>query len=109
MEVEFIAQALQLVHGPVPGGQCTRVALAGLRDRGHLPEAGGLIAADWLWRTIQSMVRITAGRDAKVLPPAAEAAVQRAARLDSGSLPATVAHRAAEVRAAFERYIGPIT
>ena len=108
MEVEFIAQALQLVHGAVPGGQCTRVALAGLRDRGHLPDAGALIAADWLWRTIQSVVRITVGRDAKSLPPAAEAAVQRAAGLDSGSLPATVARRAAEVRAAFERYIGPI-
>ena len=106
MEVEFIAQTLQLVHGASPGGQCTRVALAGLGAAGHLPEWAELIAADRLWRTIQSMVRITAGRGATTLPPAAEAAVARAAGLDLGALPATVAHHAALVRAAFIQHVG---
>ena len=115
VEVEFIAQALQLVHGAVPGGQCTRVALAGLvldglaRDGLALPEGAALIAADHLWRTIQSMVRITAGRGAVVLPTVAEAAVMRAAGLDSGTRSATLAWHAAQVRAAFLTHIGPIT
>ena len=106
MEVEFIAQTLQLVHGAVPGGQCTRVALAGLGAAGHLPEWAELIAADRLWRTIQSMVRITAGRGATTLPAAAETAIARAAGLDLGALPATVAHHAALVRAAFIQHVG---
>ena len=106
MEVEFIAQTLQLMHGAVPGGQCTRVALAGLGAAGHLPEWAELIAADRLWRTIQSMVRITAGRGATTLPAAAEAAIARAVGLDLGALPATVAHRAALVRAAFIQHVG---
>ena len=106
IEVEFVAQTLQLVHGAVPGGQCTRVALAGLGAAGHLPEWAELIAADRLWRTIQSIIRITAGRGATTLLPAAEAAVARAAGLDLAALPATVADVAAQVRAAFIKHVG---
>ncbi len=106
MEVEFIAQTLQLVHGAVPGGQCTRVALAGLGAAGHLPEWADLVAADRLWRTIQSMVRITAGRGAATLPDTAAAALYRAAGLDPAQFPATVAAEAARVRAAFIDHVG---
>ena len=106
MEVEFIAQALQLVHGAVPGGQCTRVALVGLGAAGHLREWADLVAADRLWRTIQSMVRITAGRDATSLPDTAAAAIYRVAGLDPSEFPATVAAQAARVRAAFVQHVG---
>ncbi len=110
IEVEFIAQTLQLLHGRVPGGQSTRVALAGLQARGLLPEADDLIAADRLWRTIQSMVRITVGRGATDLPaPALEALLRVAgAGLDAPALRATMAARAAQVRAAFIHHVGTV-
>ena len=38
MEVEFVAQVLQLVHGAVPGGQNTVRALDGLAASDALPE-----------------------------------------------------------------------
>ncbi len=109
IEVEFIAQTLQLLHGMVPGGQSTRVALAGLGARGVLPEADALIAADRLWRTIQSMVRITVGRGATALPgPALEALLRVAGVLDEAALHATIATRASEVRAAFNQHVGQL-
>ncbi len=65
MEVEFIAQALQLrgagagAHSPV-----TRVALARLAQAGLLAQddARKLIRADAMWRAIQGLLRITLGR-----------------------------------------------
>ena len=83
IEVEFIAQALQLVHGVRPGCQATRTALHALAEAGHLSpaDAAMLAAADRLWRTVQSMVRITVGRGATDLPaPAAAGAAARRAR-----------------------------
>ena len=109
IEVEFIAQTLQLLHGMVPGGQSTRVALAGLGQRGYLPEAAALIEADRLWRTIQSVVRITVGRGATVLPvPALETLLRVLGMLDEATLHATMAARASEVRAAFIHHIGKL-
>jgi len=110
IEVEFVAQTLQLVHGVRPGCQATRTALHALADAGILPgvDAAMLTAADRLWRTVQSMVRITAGRGAVELPgPAAEALLRVAgAGLDLPALRATMDTTAAQVRSAFVRHIG---
>ncbi len=108
IEVEFVAQTLQLLHGTVPGGQTTRIALQALGDAGLLPEAAALIEADRLWRTIQSMTRITAGPGARDLPPPAEAALLRAAAsgVDLPALRDTMANTAAMVRDAFIRHVG---
>jgi len=110
LEVEFIAQTLQLVRGVRPDCQHTGVALRALADAGALPEADAamLIAADRLWRTVQSMVRITVGRGATELPPPAVQALLRVcnAGVDLAALRATLDRTAAEVRAAFIRHIG---
>jgi len=110
LEVEFIAQTLQLVRGVRPGCQHTGVALRALADAGALPEADAamLIAADRLWRTVQSMVRITVGRGATELPAPAVQALLRVcnAGVDLAALRATLDRTAAEVRAAFIRHIG---
>ncbi len=125
LEVEFIAQTLQLVtlqlvRGVRPGCQhidcqhmgCqhTGVALRALAEAGVLPQADAtmLIAADRLWRTVQSMVRITVGRNATELPPPAVQALLRVsnAGVDLPALRATLDRTAAEVRAAFIKHIG---
>ena len=118
MEVEFVAQVLQLVHGMQAGGQSTGVALRRLADMGALAEdeAAVLVRADLLWRTVQSMLRITVGRaPAPVLPGAAEAAVLRAAGavtghvgLDAAGLEASMERTARAVREIFNARIGAI-
>ena len=110
LEVEFIAQTLQLVHGVRPGCQNTAAALQVLAGAGVLPEAdvAMLIAANRLWRTVQSMVRITIGRGGAELPaPAAQALLRVAgAGLDLPALHASMDATAAQVRDAFIRHIG---
>lgn len=115
IEVEFIAQALQLVHGVRPGCQATRAALRHLADEGGLPAdtAAMLIRADRLWRTVQSMVRITVGRGADDLPPAAEEALLRVAGPQLGTpgltlpqLRAALDAAAQDVRTAFTTLVG---
>ena len=126
MEVEFIAQVLQLLNGVAPGCQNTARALRHLAGTGALParEAATLIQADLVWRTVQSMRRITIGRSAATLPaPAAEAllrtlrasglataslATASLATLDLTTLDATLDHTAQTVRAIFNQRIGPI-
>ena len=116
MEVEFVAQVLQLVHGPAPGGQNTGRALRGLAAAGALPadEAGALIRADLLWRTVQSMVRITVGRGTAALPAAAGAALLHAVGvaagegLDVAELDGRLDATAKSVRSIFNRRIGEI-
>ena len=117
MEVEFVAQVLQLVHGPFPGCQSTADALRALARHGVLPaeDADALVQADRVWRTVQSAVRITVGRGATVLPPPAAEAVLRAVRgvpgfegLDLPALPGRLDLVAAGVRRIFEQRIGPI-
>jgi [glutamine synthetase] adenylyltransferase / [glutamine synthetase]-adenylyl-L-tyrosine phosphorylase len=66
MEVEFVAQTLQLVHcaeRPELRSTTTRFALDNLVGLGVLSAEDGsaLIAADHLWRTIQSVLRLTVG------------------------------------------------
>jgi glutamate-ammonia-ligase adenylyltransferase len=121
IEVEFIAQAAQLIH-PAAAHPTTRLALAALRDAGALPpvDAELLIRADRLWRTVQGMLRLTSGRKpAAVLPEAsaerllraveASGAVEAAAPLDVATLRATLDDTAAAVRAAFIRQVGEIS
>jgi glutamate-ammonia-ligase adenylyltransferase len=123
IEVEFIAQTLQLVHGVQaeqsvgmrPRHQATRAALQWLADEGRLPPATAamLIGADRLWRTIQSMVRITVGRGATELPaPAAEALLRVVGQqlgkpeLTLSELRASLDSTAQDVRNAFISLIG---
>jgi glutamate-ammonia-ligase adenylyltransferase len=120
VEVEFIAQVLQLIHARDDRGVCsatTRVALEQLRDAGHLPAADAalLIRADRVWRTVQGMLRITIGRAAPAeLPEATARPLLRAAEVagvaavDLPVLRASLDALAGEVRAAFVRHIGEI-
>jgi glutamate-ammonia-ligase adenylyltransferase len=117
IEVEFIAQALQLIHTEA-AHTATRDALAALRDAGALPaeDAAMLIRADRVWRGVQGMLRITCGRHpADPLPEGSAEQLLRAAApaldvpvLDVAALRATLDAIAAEVRAAFIRHIGEI-
>ena len=82
MEVEFIAQALQL-RGACAGARSpvTRVALARLAQAGLLAEddARLLIRADAMWRAIQGLLRITLGRAVPdAVPDAAATKLHRA-------------------------------
>lgn len=74
MEVGFVAQALQLIHGPHNHALFqpnTEAALQGLAAAGHLPRkmADILIHADFLWRTIQGINRITGLSEKATTPP----------------------------------------
>jgi glutamate-ammonia-ligase adenylyltransferase len=120
VEVEFIAQVLQLIHARGDPGVCsptTRIALARLREAGHLPRADAalLIRADRVWRTVQGMLRIAIGRTAPAeLPEATARLLLRAAAgagapaVDLPALRASLDALAAEVRAAFVRHVGEI-
>jgi glutamate-ammonia-ligase adenylyltransferase len=115
MEVEFVAQTLQLVHArerPEVCSQTTRIALARLAAADVLPEGDArlLIRADHLWRTVQGMLRITAGRNApENLPEASmRPLLEATGAVDLGSLRATIDATAREVRAAFVRHVGEI-
>jgi glutamate-ammonia-ligase adenylyltransferase len=119
MEVEFIAQVLQLVHArdhPAALHPNTVTALRRLQAAGVLGEAdaAALARADRLWRTVQGMLRITMGRSlpASLPEPALDALLHAAARaagsqsLDLPGLHATLDAAAGEVRALFIRHVG---
>jgi glutamate-ammonia-ligase adenylyltransferase len=113
VEVEFIAQVSQLLNaGAMPEvlSPTTREAFRKLADAGVLPEddAALLIRADHTWRTVQGMLRITVGRDAgEILPETSARPLLRATRAaDLPRLRAELDALAAEVRAAFVRYVG---
>jgi len=120
IEVEFIAQVLQLVHAQTAPDLCcptTRAALERLSAAGALPaeDAALLTRADRVWRTVQDMLRITAGRGAKEwLPEASVGPLLRAAAaagapaVDVADLRATLDTLAEQVRAAFVRHVGEI-
>ena len=89
IEVEFIAQVLQLIHARATPELCsptTRIALSRLAKAGLLPadDAALLIRADHVWRTVQGMLRITVGRGAhKELPEASAQALLSCRRFGS--------------------------
>jgi glutamate-ammonia-ligase adenylyltransferase len=116
IEVEFIAQVLQLIHAHEAAQLCsttTRTALERLAKVGRLAadDAALLIRADRLWRTIQGMLRITVGRGARdALPDASAQALLRAVNsaVDLEALRTTMDETAQQVRAAFVRYVGEV-
>jgi [glutamine synthetase] adenylyltransferase / [glutamine synthetase]-adenylyl-L-tyrosine phosphorylase len=122
IEVEFIAQVLQLIHAREAPELCsptTRIALARLAKAGSLPadDARLLISADHVWRTVQGMLRITVGRGAREELPDASAraligavaeAMDQTGPVDLAWLRGTLDDLARQVRAAFVRYIGEI-
>jgi glutamate-ammonia-ligase adenylyltransferase len=118
IDVEFIAQVLQVIHVRDPGfrrSQTTHIALRRLAAAGVLakPDAKLLIEADRLWRTMQGMLRMTVGQaDAETLPDASAAALLHAtakvgvAAVDTADLLRKSEAIAQRVRAIFERYVG---
>ena len=116
IEVEFIAQVLQLIHARESPELCstiTRVALERLAKAGRLEteDTALLMRADHLWRTIQGMLRITVGRGAREAPPdASEQALLRAvaSTVDLSALRTTMDKMAQQVRATFVRYVGEV-
>jgi glutamate-ammonia-ligase adenylyltransferase len=115
IEVEFIAQVLQLLHAeamPEVLSPTTREALRRLNEAGVLPDADAalLIRADHAWRTVQGMLRITVGRDAgETLPEASARPLLRAmGARDLPALRVELDALAAEVRRAFVRYVGAV-
>jgi [glutamine synthetase] adenylyltransferase / [glutamine synthetase]-adenylyl-L-tyrosine phosphorylase len=116
VEVEFIAQMSQLLHArerPEVLSATTREALRRLGEAGVLTpdDASLLIRADHVWRTVQGMLRITVGREGRNdLPDASARPLLRA--LDATDLPSlrrNLDALAEQVRAAFVRYVGPLT
>jgi glutamate-ammonia-ligase adenylyltransferase len=115
MEVDFIAQALQLLHAGTPRvlHPATSAALAALQRTGALPAADArlLIRAARQWRGVQSLLRITLGRSVPAAPP--PHIVEKMVRVldiapDDSALPAALDRLAAQVRAAFVRHIGEV-
>ncbi len=118
IEVEFVAQALQLAHaGRRLFDPTTRLALGKLARAGVLPktDAALLIRADRIWRTVQGLLRITQGRSpvadvpqasARPLLRAAIAAGATGKMADTTDLLASLDVLAQDVRDIFQRVIG---
>ncbi|HEX7390566.1 MAG TPA: bifunctional [glutamine synthetase] adenylyltransferase/[glutamine synthetase]-adenylyl-L-tyrosine phosphorylase [Acidiphilium sp.] len=113
MELGFIAEALQLIHGPAAPDLFrprTRDVLSGLADAGILAmdEAEKLIGADWLFRTVLGMMRITGiARPGPESAPGALVPILKAAGArDFDDLADRVTAAAELVRGAFLRHIG---
>jgi glutamate-ammonia-ligase adenylyltransferase len=120
IDIEFIAQALQLVHARDAGfrrNQTTHIALQQLNRAGVISDADAslLINAERLWRTIQGMLRITVGRtEAIALPHASALPLLRAAAKagvsaeDADELLRKSEEIAQRVRMLFEQYVGKL-
>jgi len=118
IDIEFIAQTLQLIHANDAGfrrRQTTHLALKLLAEVGVISrsDANLLINAGRLWRTIQGMLRMTVGRvEATVLPHASTLPLLRAAAkagvaaVDADHLLEKSAKIAEHVRMIYERHVG---
>jgi [glutamine synthetase] adenylyltransferase / [glutamine synthetase]-adenylyl-L-tyrosine phosphorylase len=118
VEVEFVAQVLQLIHARdihTVLSPTTRTALRRLHGAGLLAEedAGVLITADLVWRTIQGMLRATVGQIGREgLPPASADLLLRAvasagiAAVDIPDLLLKLDELARRVRASFVKHVG---
>ena len=119
VEVEFIAQALQVAHAhrvPALLSPTTRLALAGLTKAGLLEaeEAASLVAAERLWRAVIAHLRLTVGHwTEETLPEPVAAALLGAVGpllpqppVDQPGLRAQMREAADAVRAVFLRRIG---
>lgn len=117
MEVEFIAQTLQLVAGsPAARSPATAQAFH-LLARARLlspADARTLARADETWRSLQSLLRLLWGPSPPVdllhdLPPATRDILCHGMQVpDIGTLAAQVEELARTVRTLFTRLIGPI-
>ncbi len=120
IEVEFIAQALQVAHAhrlAAVLSPTTRHALAALAKAGLLDpaEAEMLTAAERLWRAVIAHLRLTVGRwREETLPDPVMAALLSATApllpapaVDGAALRAQMREVAARVRESFARRIGP--
>jgi glutamate-ammonia-ligase adenylyltransferase len=120
VDIEFIAQVLQLVHAPDHPGVFspnTATALAKLRDAGLLDaqQAAVLIQAGRVWRTIQGMLRLTVGQvGPEGLPPTPSRLLLHAmaqAGLEAVEIPALLLKLdgvADRVRTIFNRQVGEL-
>ena len=115
VDVEFIAQYLQLAHGHTHGNAVfdtnTGAALLRLADAGLLPadRASMLADAGRLWRTVQGMLRFASGGtfDEETASDGLKGALVKAAEMeDFDSLKRQMAETARDVRAAFIDLIG---
>jgi len=116
IELAFIAEALQLIHGPANPSLFhanTAAAIRALAKAGHIsaPDSHALLNADFLWRSIQGIARITGLKEKDTAPqPAMLAALFRAtSTLDLAQLRATMSQTETDVRSCFTRLIGPIS
>jgi glutamate-ammonia-ligase adenylyltransferase len=122
MEVEFIAQVLQLIHAPARPelwNPTTHLALAGLAAASVLSreEAALLLRAELLYRTVMGLLRVAVGRapPPPALPEAVATALLHAVRasgeavLDVGGLLTTLEELGRAVRLLFEHHVGPLT
>ncbi len=113
LELAFIPEALQLIHGPANPTLFranTGEALRALAAGGILPaeDAETLVAADLLWRTIQGIDRITGlPVTAAVLPPATLAPLLRATKATGmEALLDRMAASGMAVQDCFRRWVG---
>ncbi|HZF75561.1 MAG TPA: bifunctional [glutamine synthetase] adenylyltransferase/[glutamine synthetase]-adenylyl-L-tyrosine phosphorylase [Acetobacteraceae bacterium] len=122
VEVEFIAQALQLAHAeavPQALSPTTRLALRALARAGVLPaeEADALVGADRLFRAVIAHLRLTVGTWREEALPApvaasllgalqAQGVAQGEAPVDQTALRTQIQAAAATVRSVFERRVG---
>jgi glutamate-ammonia-ligase adenylyltransferase len=113
IEVEFIAQALQLVHArahpEILHANLPR-ALSALGEAGLIPAetAARLIEADLFWRSVQGILRITEGPAIPQTPSGATLASLSRALAGSENTPLSAAmdRHAAEVHQAFVQLLG---
>jgi glutamate-ammonia-ligase adenylyltransferase len=112
LELAFIAEALQLIHGPRDPQLFrpnTTAALRALAQAGHLAEddATALVAADFLWRSVQGIDRITGLRETATEPPAAMLTplLRATGTPDLDALNSAMADASGKVRDCFERIL----
>jgi [glutamine synthetase] adenylyltransferase / [glutamine synthetase]-adenylyl-L-tyrosine phosphorylase len=112
LELGFIAEALQLIHGPADPKLFrtnSADALRALSAAGHLPEADAkaLIAAGFFWRSVQGINRITGLSERATAPPAAmlRPLLRATGMADLAELQRAMEHTSGIVRACFNRHI----
>ena len=121
MEVEFVAQTLQLIAArdhPEVLDVSTGSALAKLTEAGLLDRADSelLIGAGLLWRTMQGMLRVLVGRSVpEDIAPSTALPLMHAVRAmgidvaDIAGLRRHIDEVGTSVRAVFERVVGPLS
>jgi glutamate-ammonia-ligase adenylyltransferase len=112
LELGFIAEALQLIHGPADPSLFranTADALRALATARHLQaaDATAMIAADHLWRTVQGIARITGLTEKETAPPQTTLAplLRATGTGDLDALREAIVQAAETVRDCFQRYI----